>query len=268
FEGRKCRLIGGVDLDLAGNFKICTRRAVKITRLRGDLDRRAEPRRRRLCSQGKGEAFRDIVFDEEARLPNRISFLVREGLDAPGARCNARKQGKRKAAAAVPLIPCLDPLIFNAIGTFDDKSQRYGGHTHSMPIAEEGGDENRLARTVDAALRIDESIERGLCRAALDTPVGQIESRRLEVEETVIALAVLGDDQARRHAARAARKTRIEMNVTGLVGALRSQYFIVAREQAHFDRGKRLCARERAQEHMNAVLAGKSGEAEIGDDEP
>ncbi len=48
---------------------------------------------------------------------------------------------------------------------------------------------------VDAALGIDQGIERGGRRAAFDAPVGQVERARLEVEETIIALAVLGDER-------------------------------------------------------------------------
>ncbi len=129
-------MIGGIDLDIAGNIEICTRRAVEITRKRCDFDSLAKARRHRLRRQGQFEAFRHIVFDEEARLPNRGCLRVRKGLDAPGSRRNAGEQRQRKAAAAIPLILGQDPLIFDAIGTFDNECERRGSHTRALPIAE------------------------------------------------------------------------------------------------------------------------------------
>ena len=119
-------------------------------------------------------------------------------------------------------------FVFNAVGPFDNERQRRGGHRLSLSIAKQGGDVNRLARTIDTTLGEDQRIEGTRCHAAFDAPVGQIERRRFEVEEAIIALAILSDNEAWRGPSAAARETGIEMNVAGIVGTLRCQNLIVA----------------------------------------
>ena len=52
------------------------------------------------------------------------------------------------------------------------------------------------------------------------------------------------------------------------VGCARRQHVVVAGDQPHFDRRARLRARQRMNEHVDAVVAAIGGQSEIGDDEP
>ena len=76
--------------------------------------------------------------------------------------------------------------------------------------------------------------------AALDAAIGQIERALLQIEEAVIALAVLADDEARRESIAAAREAGLEADIAARVGLLGRQHFIVARDEAQRDAGKRL----------------------------
>ena len=52
------------------------------------------------------------------------------------------------------------------------------------------------------------------------------------------------------------------------VGRLRGEHFVVAGDQADLDARDGCGARERAHEHMHAVVAREGGETEVGDHEP
>ena len=57
-------------------------------------------------------------------------------------------------------------------------------------------------------------------------------------------------------------------HVTGFVGLAGGQDLIVARDQPHLGLCHRVGRGQRIDEHMDAVIAGECGEAEIGNDEP
>ena len=94
----------GRDLDVTGDFEICAGCAIEVARHRGYLDRIASPRRRRGRGQRKFETLRDIIFDKEARSPDRSGFRIGKSVDAPGFRRNAGQQRERKNLAVVFLI--------------------------------------------------------------------------------------------------------------------------------------------------------------------
>ena len=52
------------------------------------------------------------------------------------------------------------------------------------------------------------------------------------------------------------------------VGLAGRQHLVVARDQAHLGIGDRVGRRQRIDEDVDAVIAGKRGQAEVGDDEP
>ncbi len=90
-------------------------------------------------------------------------------------------------------------------------------------IAQQRRHIDRLARTIDAALGVDEAVERAGRRAAGDAAIGQVEGAGREVEEGIVAARGLGDEDGRRKAAFAARETRLEMHVAaGVVVAVAS----------------------------------------------
>src|SRR3984893_17612556 len=138
-EGGQLRLARGIDLDVTGDFEICAGCAIEVAGHRGYFDRIASPRRRRGRGQRKFETLRDIIFDQEARSPDRSGFRIGKSLDAPGPRRNARQQQERKTAAAIALIFDLDPLIFDAIGAFDDEGERQGRYAGAKAIAQQRG---------------------------------------------------------------------------------------------------------------------------------
>ena len=89
-----------------------------------------------------------------------------------------------------------------------------------------------------------------------------------QIEKGVIAARIGDDDERGRQPALPAHQPGLEQRMTGGVGAPGRHHFIVARDQA--DVGLRLGgrARQRIDEDMDAVIAGKCRQAEVGYDEP
>ena len=92
-------------------------------------------------------------------------------------------------------------------------------------------------------------------------------AERGEVEEGVVA-GGFGDDQLRRCAARAAREARLEAAVALGVGHRLAEHVVVDGDEAELRPGDRLGGRKRADDRVDAVVAGERGQAEVGDDEP
>ena len=87
-------------------------------------------------------------------------------------------------------------------------------------------------------------------------------------EEAVVAVLALRDEQAGRHAAGAAHQAGREIRIALGIGDGFAEDLVVDRHQAQRDVGDRAGRAERAHHGVQAVIAGKRGEAEIGDDEP
>ena len=147
--------------------------------------------------------------------------------------------------------------VFDAVRPLDHEGQRYVEHGHALAVAQQRCDLHGFSRAVDAALRIDKSVEPGGDRAAGDAAVGQIEGRRFEAQEGVIAVAIACDQHGRRERALAARQVGFEMHLTGVGGAFARKDFVAAREQAYLDRALWLGRIERMHESVDAVVAGK-----------
>src|SRR5262245_24333502 len=138
---------------------------------------------------------------------------------APGAARGGRHQPDGQRASAQTLVGNDGAAVFDAVRPLDHQGQRYVDHGHALAVAQQRCDLHGFSRAVDAALRIDKSVEPGGDRAAGDAAVGQIEGRRFETQEGVIAVAVACDQHGRRQRALAARQIGFEMHVTGVGGA-------------------------------------------------
>ena len=99
-------------------------------------------------------------------------------------------------------------------------------------VAHERGDVHVLAGAVDAALGVDVAVERARRLAALDAAVGEIEGVGGQIEEGVLAAAVLGDEDRRLQAAFAARQAGLEAGVAVGVGLGGAEHLVVAGDRA------------------------------------
>ncbi len=113
----------------------------------------------------------------------------------PGVRVG--DQRNREGAAAKALVVDELALVFDAVGPLDDEGQRQAGFRLALGVAQQRGGEHGLAGAVDAALGVEEGVERARRVAAGDAAVGQVERRLGEAEEIVVVR------RARRRARRA-----------------------------------------------------------------
>ena len=125
-----------------------------------------------------------------------------------------------------------------------------------------------FATPIDAALGIDEGIDGSRRRAAGDTAIGEVEGRLLHVEEAVVAVSGLRDDEGGGGTTFALQQAGIEQHVARRVRLRFAQHLVVARDEAHLGIADGAGGGDRAEAHMQAVLAAHGGEAEVRDDEP
>ena len=111
----------------------------------------------------------------------------------------------------------------------------------SVGIAQKRGDVDGLARAIDAALGVDQRIERTRGVAAFDAAIRQIEARGGENEEAVIA-GHGGRQHRGRKTALALRQARIEAHIAVRVGLCGGEHFVVAGDQLQIDAGNRRSA--------------------------
>ena len=260
-------LLGAAHENLARDFKVRSRRAIEIARIDIHLGRLVSADRRLHRRELQIDALGHIILDEEGRVADRFALGIGVDLETPCAALRAGDQRQRIGSAAEPLILHDDAAIFDSIRALGDERERQVARGAALRVAQQSRDLHSLAAAIDASLREQQRVERAGRRASLHAAIGQIERGRFQIEETVVA--VRGDgDEARRHAGRAAREAGIEGNDAARVRRLRRQDFVVLRDQPDLRAGDRLRGGERAHDHMHAVLAGKSGETEIGHDEP
>ena len=172
-----------------------------------------------------------------------------------------------ETASAEPLVGDDRAAVLDPVRPLDHHGERNAERGDADPVAQQRRDMHRLAGAVDAALGVDEGVKAGGRRAPLHATVGQIEGGRFQTEKRVVAAGVGRDDQSRRKTALPARKPRFERDMPVGVGLPRRQDLVAARDQPHLGLRFRRGARERVDEHVDAV-AGIGGKAEIGDDEP
>ena len=103
--------------------------------------------------------------------------------------------GKTSAVTAQALVRHHGAPIFDAVRPLDHKRQRHAERGGALRVAQQRGEIDGLAGAIDAALGVDEGVEPGRRGAARDAAVGEIEGRRLEAEEGVVALRIGGDQQ-------------------------------------------------------------------------
>jgi len=97
---------------------------------------------------------------------------------------------------------------------------------------------------------------------------GEVEGRRREIEEVVVAIGRAGHQYGGRVAALATAETGVEAGGAGRVGGADGQHLVVAGQQPQFDAGERLGGGERAHQRGGAVLAAQRREAEVRHHEP
>ena len=161
-----------------------------------------------------------------------------------------------------------DAPVLHPVGALDDERQRRAGDGIRGVVANERGEIDGLARSIDAALGIQEHVERARRRPAGDAAVGQVEAGAGQVDEGEVRVRHRRGQHARRQAAGAARHAGAEVRHAARVGDRLAEQFVVARDQLHGDAFERLRRFQRAGEDVQSVVAEQSRDADVGDDEP
>ena len=200
--------------------------------------------------------------------PTDDALRIGEGPHPPGAGRNRGIERQRQAASARALIGQHRAAEFDAVGPLDHQRQRTVGDRIALAVAQQRGEIDRLAGAIDATLGIDEGIGAGRHLAPGDAAVGQVEGVGFQAEERIVGLVAGDGQQRRRQAALAARQSGLEQHMAGIVGLAGGQDFVVARHQPHLGLADRIGRSQRIDEHVDAVIARKRRQTEIGDDEP
>ena len=170
----------------AGDVEAGGRRAVEEFRVERNVDRLARRRGRLGGLQREIEALGDVILEQEFGVADARRLGIGVGVDLPFARRRVGEQRHGQGAAAEPLIGDADALVFDAVGTLDHDRQRQAGLGLALGVAQQRGDEHRLAGAIDAALGVEERVERAGRVAPADAAIGEIESVLRQIEEVVI----------------------------------------------------------------------------------
>ena len=251
----------------AGDVEAGRRRAVEEMRIERKVDRLARRRRRLSGLHGEVEALGDIIVEQEFGVPDAGRLGVGVGVDLPFAGHRVGDQRHGESAPAEPLIGDARALVFDAVRTLDHQRQRQTALGLALGVAQQRGDEHCLAGAIDAALGIEERVERAWRLAPGNAAIGQIEGALRQIEEAVIVVE-RRHQQARRGPAEPARQAGVEIDAPVGPGRLARQHFVVARDEAHFDAGERGGGGERPHRRAHPVVAREGGQAEVGDDHP
>ncbi len=108
-------------------------------------------------------------------MPDARRLGIGVGVDRPFAGRRVGEQRHGEGAAAEPLVGDARALVFDAVGTLDDQRQRQTALGLALGVAQQRGDEHRLAGAIDAALGVEERVERARRVASADAAVGEIE---------------------------------------------------------------------------------------------
>ncbi len=225
-----------------------------------DLDRLVEAQRGRTGRQRDLEALRHEVLDVELDAPDRIGRPVERRDRAPQAARGGIAEAERHGdGAGLGAIEGHAPER-DAVGPVDRQHHRRAIQQHRQV--------HGLARPVDAAVGVDERVDRARDRAAVDAAVRQIEGRALEVERGEVVVGTERHDGRRRRAALAAQQAGIERGAAIRVGDRPPELIVVDRDQGHGGAGDRLGGVERAREHLQAVGAAQARQRDVGVDHP
>ena len=259
---------GRADDDVALEREVGGRGAVEELSIDGEHGRIVRSDRWRVGREGELDALGHEVLDEEGGAADRRRLRVGIGVEAPGAGHRRGDEIDRQRAATETAVGGGGAGILDAVRARHHQRQRQRGDGIGTGVAQQRGGVNGLAGPVDAALGVNEGVERARRGAAVDAAIGEVEARGGEVEEGVVAVAHRGGEDGRRHAATPGGEAGGEDNVAGRVGRGGAEDFVVAGDEAHLGSRDGLGGREGADEGVDAIGAGEAREAEIGDDEP
>ena len=163
--------------DRAGDVEAAGGRAVEEARIERDLDRLAVGDDLLGGFQREIEPLGHIVLEQESDVADRRRLRVGVGFDRPRPRRRARQQRHGERTSAEALVGDDDALVLDPVGSLHDESQRHAGLRDAARVAQQRGDIDGLARAIDAALGIEERIERIGRFAPRHAAIGQIERR-------------------------------------------------------------------------------------------
>ena len=151
------------------------------------------------------QTIRHIIFHHESGFADGGTLRIGKGLHAPGAAAGGLRDRHRQRTAAEALILQHVTAIFDAVRPLDHERQRHAIRGDCGSVAQQRRDVHGLAGAIDAAFGKDESVEPVGRLASGDAAIGEIEGRRLQIEERIIGF-VGSDQQRRRQSALAARR--------------------------------------------------------------
>ena len=218
-------------------FEIEVRRRRAVEKASGDIDLGRDLLRDVTARRGEIEldAVGHVILDQERRLADRRPLRIGEGAHMPGPGRRRGRQRQSEAVAAQALVRHRGAAKLDAVGPLDNERQRHAKRRRALRIAQQRGEIGGLAGAIDAALGIDEGIETVRRRPAADAAVGEIEGRRFQAEEGIVALRIGRGEHGRRGTALPARQAGLELRVTAGIGAARGQHLVAARNQPHLD---------------------------------
>ena len=263
----KRRAFDNLQSNGAGDVEPARRRAIEKPRVEREFDGFAGSDDRLRRMESEIEPLGNVILEHELDPADAVALGIGVSLDRPFACRGTWQQRYGVGAPAEALVGHSCAFVFDAVRPLDDERQRQAGFRHALGVAQKRRGEHGLARTIDAALGVEECVESSGRIAAGDAAIAEVESVLSEAEEAVVA-GERGDQKAWRRAALAAREAGIEIDPPVGAGRLRRQHFVVARNEPEFDACERPGGAKRLHQRMHAVVAGNRGQAEIGDHHP
>src|SRR3984957_13391570 len=154
------------------------------------------------------EPLRHVVLEHELDPADAVALGIGVSLDRPFACRRTWQQRYGVGAPAEALVGQSCASVFNAVRPFDDQGQRQAGFRHALGVAQKRRGEYGLARSIDAALGVEECVEASGRIAAGDAAIAEVEGILSKAEEAVVP-GERGDQKSWRRAALAARETGI-----------------------------------------------------------
>ncbi len=260
----------GLDAHIAFHRQISARRTVIEAHIRRDRARLARTHRRsRVGLQLQLDALRNKVLDRERlRADDANAVDLRCNAPRPARRRLRHGEGKRNGAVIRFRILEARALGLQPVRTVDHHRSRAIVQRDRRRIADESRDLHRLARTINAALGIDERIRRLGGRPAADIPLGQIDRRAIEIEDRKIAIGRIRHQDAGRDIAFPAHNRPGEVHPAGPVAVAPRQHFIVARHQFQLHARNRPGRLQRPNRRQHPVRARIGRNGKVGNNEP
>ena len=121
---------------------------------------------------------------------------------------------------------------------------------------------------VDAAIGVQEAVDRAGLRPSADPTIAQVEGGTADLEKAEVVVGTERGHDERLVATAAAQQPAGDAGDAARVGGRRGQLAVVAGVEPHCDVGQRLATCERADIDRQPVCALVDGEPEIGDENP